>query len=160
MVDFLRVNNTRYSWTSSRAIVEGIPVSGIVGVDFEETRERKIVYSNRQDGTPVGWTSGKYEVKSFKLKFLKEYAQTFKQGLALLGAGSFGDAEFSLGLQCVEPVIGAIPITLVAFPCTIVGRRETREEGIDELVEEFDLKVLQLIEGGLPLWSLVRSLSL
>jgi hypothetical protein len=160
MPDFIRLNHTRYSWTSSRTIVEGIPVDGIVAIDFEETRERKIVYSNRQDGTPVGWTSGKYAVKSFKMKMLKEYAAVFKEAIAILGAGSIGDAEWTLGLQCVEPVIGAIPITLVATPCTIVGRRDSREEGVDELLEEFDLAVLQLIEGGTPLWSLVRSLQL
>lgn len=160
MPDFLRVNNTRYSFASSRTLVDALPQSGVVGVDYEESRETKIVYSNRQDGTPVGWTSGKYAVKSFKKKLLAEDAFTFETYLAAKGAGSVGDAEFMIGLQLVEPVLGAIPITTVATPCKVTSRRMSREEGVDELVKEYDLAVLQMIEGGLPLWSLVRSLSI
>jgi len=159
MPDFLRVNNTRYSFASSRTLIQGLPQSGVVAVDYEETRERKIVYSNRQDGTPVGWTSGKYAVKSFKMKILAEDAFLFETYLAGLGAGSVGDAEFMTGLQLVEPVLGAIPITTVANPCTVTARRMSREEGVEEAVKEYDFTVLQMIEGGFPLWSLVRSLS-
>lgn len=160
MIDTVRVNNTRYSWTSSSWSTFGVPTLGIVAWDFEETRERDIVYSNRQDGTPVGMTSGKYAVKGCKVKFLKEYGYRWRQQLAIAGAGSYGDAEFPFGAQLVEPVLGAIPITLVAWPCTVGARRASLEEGITAAVEEYDLTVLQLIEGGIPLWSIVRSLQL
>jgi hypothetical protein len=155
---FVRVNNTRYSWTSSRFLIEGIPTEGLVAVDYEHSRECDIVYASRQDGTPLGWTSGKYGVKSFKLKFLKEYAQAFKNFLATIGAGSFGDAEWTFLAQFVEPVLGSIPITLVASPCKVTAERASHEEGMSALLTEFDLAVLQVIEGATPLFSIVRAL--
>lgn len=163
MPDFLRVNNTRYSWLSSRALVDGQPWESLVAVDYEQKRERKIVHSMRQDGTPVGWTSGKYSVPSFKLRMLKEGSAAFEEtlaagGLLVPGLGSYGDAEWTFLLQAVEPVVGAVPLTLAAAPCAVGGKRETREEGFDELVVEYDVYTLQMIENGIPLWSLVRSL--
>lgn len=162
MPDFIRVNNTRYSWTSTRHLVDGQPFEGLVAVDYEQKRERKIVYANRQDGTSVGWTSGKYSVPSFKAKFLKESAFAFKAtlaagGLISPGLGSYGDAEWTFMLQCVEPVVGAIPLTMLASPCTVIGDRESREEGMDELLVEFDIACLSLIENGIPLWSIARA---
>jgi hypothetical protein len=160
----VRINQTTFAWNSSLFLVDGQGIEGIVALDYEEKREIEIAYAARQDGRPVAWAGGgKYSVPSFKLRMLKDSfgaLQTYLAtgGLLNPGAGSYGDAVFSFQAQCVEPVIGNFPITLVASPCRVIGKRETREEGIGKLVTELDISCLELIENGIPLWSVVRSL--
>lgn len=155
--NLVRVNNTIYSSTSTVMNIDGEPWTGFKSIDYEQKRTRKVVHAGRQDGRPVGWTAGKYEGPTLKLKFLKDSASALKVDLAAQGAGSFGDHEFTFLLQCVEPVIGLLPITLVGNPCVIIGEHESREEGSDEIVTEFDVACLNLIENGLALWSYARA---
>jgi len=159
-VDFVRVNNTVYSWTSCKFAIDGMPTGGIVAVDYEQKRERKIVYSNRQDGTPVGWTSGKYSVPSFSIKMLRSWADTFTTYLTAIGLGSYGDAEWAFSAQLIEPAlpIPALPLILLGSPCTIIGEKDAHEEGIDELLTEYDIACLAMTKNGKQLWSAIRSL--
>lgn len=164
LVDFVRVNNTRYSWTSCIHRVDSQRTKGIVAVDFEQKRERKIVYAAQQNGVPLGWTAGKYSVPSFTMRFLREWANSFTDylttgGLINPGNGSFGDAEWSYTLQVVEPVVGAVPITTVCTPCAVIGVKEAQEEGVDELVTEFEIACLTITENGKRLYSAVRELA-
>jgi hypothetical protein len=165
MPDVVRVNNTIYSWTSCRFLIDAQPWTGLVSVDYEEKRERKIVYAARQAGIPLGWTSGKYSVPTFSMKFLRDSGNALTDylttgGLINPGAGSFGDAEWTFMLQTVEPTVGSIPITTVGVPCTIIGSKETHEEGIEELVTEFDIACLSLRHNGKQLWSAVRQVGI
>lgn len=159
----IRINNTIYSWLSTRFLIGPLPYVGIRAVDYEVTRERKKVRAARQDGTPLGWTAGVYDVKSLKLKMLKDTAAAFRTDCATIlgGLGSVGDAEFPIGVQTVEQAVqalGMLPLTLTFSPCTVVCERESREEGNDEILVEFDLACLQCEENGLGLWSLQRSI--
>lgn len=157
--NLIRVNNTIYSWTSSRLLINGDPFEGLKAIDYEQKRERKVVHAADKAGRPKGWTSGKYIPPLVKMRFLKDSAAALKAELAALGAGSYGDAEWLFLLQCLEPVLPPnLPITITAQPCCIVGTREAREEGSDELLEEFDVQTLNLLENGLALWSLARVL--
>lgn len=163
LVDFIRVNNTRYSWNSVSHRVDMQRTRGIVAVDYEQKRERKMVYAGNQSGTPLGWTAGKYSVPTFTLRMLKEWANTFTDylttgGLINPGAGSFGDAEWTFTQQVVEPVVGAVPIIMVATPCAVVGKKDVAEEGIDELVTEFEIATMAITENNKRLWSAVREL--
>lgn len=155
--NLVRINNTVYSWSSTRLVINGDPWEGLKAVEYEQKRERKLVHAVDPAGRPKGWTSGKYSVPTLKLKFLKDSAAALKTELAAIGAGSYGDAEWTMILQCTEPVLPPnLPITLTANPCTIIGARESREEGVDELVEEFDVMCLNLLENGLAMWSSAR----
>lgn len=163
MPDVVRVNHTVYAWTSCRFLIDAQPWEGLVAVDYEEKRERKIVYAARQSGTPLGWTSGKYSVPAFTMKFLRDSWDALSTyltlgGLLNPGLGSYGDAEWSFVLQTVEPVIGSLPITRVGAPCTVIGVKEGHEEGIDELVTEVDVACLQMRVNGKQLWSAARQL--
>ena len=163
MPDIVRINSTIYSWTSCRFLIDAQPWTGIVAVDYEQKRERKIVYAARQSGQPLGWTSGKYSVPSFSIKMIRDSADQLRQYLTLGGSinpglGSYGDAEWTLTIQTTEPVIGALPITRIAYPVTVIGEKESHEEGIDELVTEFELACLQMTVNGAQLWSAVRSI--
>lgn len=159
MGDVVRVNQTIYSWTSTAHLIDQQPYQGIVAVEYEQKRTRKRVYGARQQGTPLGFTSGKYEVPTFTMKFLKDSAETFTDYLNALGEGSYGDAMFNYLLQISEPDFADVPITVSIEGCMIEGRKSTYDEGIDELVDEFTIACLLVTENGKQLWSAVRSLN-
>lgn len=158
MPDVIRVNSTIFSWTSCRFLIDGQPWTGIVALDYEQKREKKVVYAAQQDGTPLGKTSGKYSVPSCSMKMLRDSADALTDYLTLTGLGSYGDAEFTILVQAIEPVIGAVPMTAILATCTIDGKKDGHEEGVDELLTEFEIGALSVTENGKQLWSLQRSL--
>lgn len=132
-----------------------------MSVDYEQKRERKIVYAARQQGTPLGWTAGKYSVPTFSMKFLRDSYDRLTDylttgGLISPGNGSYGDAEWTFMLQTAEPTVGSTPITRRASPVVIIGEKESHEEGIDELVTEVELACLAMVVNGKQLWSAQR----
>lgn len=158
MPDVIRINNTIYSWTSCRFLIDGQPWTGVVALDTEQKRERKVVHAARQDGRPLGKTSGKYSVPSTTLKMLKDSADALTTYLTVLGLGSYGDAEFTIMVQAIEPVIGAVPLSMILSVCTIDGEKDGHEEGIDELLTEFEVGVLSATKNGKQLWSAIRGI--
>jgi hypothetical protein len=155
----LRVNTALYSWTSCEFKIDNLILTpagnpwNIVSLDFEQKRERKVVYSNRRSGRPRGKTRGKYSVPSFSMKMFRAQAFELKTYLSLKGVGSYGDADFNMMIQVSEPVPGAVPLTLVAEDCTWDGEKAAHEEGVDELLLEIEIGCLQMTENGLRLWS-------
>ena len=157
--DVVRVNQTLYSWTSTAHLVDDFPYEGIVAVDYDQKRERKVVYAARQQGTPLGMTAGKYMVPPWTMKFLKDSAEAFTDYLTEQGNGSYGDAVFQYLLQVTEPDSADAPITVSAEHCVISGKKDSYEEGIDELVTEFEITCLLMTENGKQLWSAIRALN-
>jgi len=158
MSDIIRLNNTIYSHGSCQWKFDATPYDGINSFDFEEKRTRKVVYAARKAQRPVGWTQGKYEVPPLKLVMLKESGNRLLTQMTLKGLGSYGDAEFNITMQCIEP--GNVPITHVFDPVCITGVKDTTAEGIDELMTEFELACLSITRNGMRLWSVLRSLGL
>jgi len=158
--NIIRINHTIFSWTSCAFQINGEPWKGIVEVNWEQKRERKVVYAANQDGTPLGKTSGKYSVTGFTLKMLRDSAEALKLELSALGLGSYGDAEFVFSGQMIEPVVGSVPITFIGETCTIDGEKEGHAEGVDELVTEFEIGCLAFTSNGLRLWSVTREIGL
>lgn len=163
--NFSRINGTPYSWMSCAHFFQGIPYKGIVASTFKETREVKLVHAGQQDGTPIGITAGIYKVENVSFRLLRESAHNLMTDLTILGAGSYGDAQFNYTLQLFEPVIQippALPSTTLLTGCRIVGVEEKNEQGIDELVTEFTVQAQYLVRtvGGVPLklWSVLRSI--
>lgn len=158
MTDILRVNNTIISWNSFSWKLDGIPYNGILGFDYEQKRERKVVYAAKRDGRPLGKTSGKYSVPTCTLTVLRDTWDKISTQLTLKGLGSFGDAEFAFISQFIEPL--QTPMTVIGTGCTIDGVKHTNQEGIDELVTEVTIGCLNLLENGKSLASLVRAIPL
>lgn len=158
MTDLVRISPITHSWTSCRWAFNLIPFNGIQSVDYEEKRTRKIVYGSNRSGTPIGMTSGKYEPGMLNIKMLRDSFDKLCTVLFPLGLGSYGDAEFIFFGQYIEPVIGSLPITVVATSCYIVGVKDSQAEGVDELVTEVSIQPLAYTRNGQRLWSLVRSI--
>lgn len=158
MTDQIRLNNTVFSHQSCQWKLDAIPYDGILSMDFEEKRERKIVYAAKKAGRPIGWTAGKYTVPPIKLVMLKASGHRLLQQMTVKGLGSYGDAEFNMTMQNIEP--GNVPITHVFEPVCITGVKDGTAEGVEELTLEFEMACLSITRDGMRLWSVLRSLGL
>lgn len=157
MTDVIRVNNTIYSWNSTAFKLDAIPYNGVLGLDYEQKRERKVVHAMKRDGRPLGKTAGKYTVPTCSLRVLRDTWDKISTYLTAKGLGSYGDAEFVIIFQCIEPVPGATPLTVIMTGCTIDGVKSVNQEGVDELVTELEIGCLSIVENGKQLASLVRA---
>ncbi len=158
MTDLLRINNTILSWNSCSFKFDSIPYNGILGFDFDEKRERKVVHAAKRDGRPLGKTSGKYSVPTCSLRMLRDSWDKLSTQLTLKGLGSYGDAEFVVVCQYIEPF--QTPITVICAGCTVDGVKEANQEGVDELVTEIEIGCLSIIKNGKSLASLIRAVPL
>jgi len=157
-IDVTRINGTPFSWTSTEYKFDNVPYVGILEVNWEEKRERKVVYAAKQDGTPLGKTAGKYSVSGFTIKMLRASATLLKQQMTAKGAGSHGDPEFTIFIAVSEPTLFPGPISYTCSRCTIDGEKDAHAEGVDELVTEFEIGCLSVAEDGMQLASVVRGL--
>jgi hypothetical protein len=162
MTDVLRVNNTVYSWNSTQFLIAGAPYTGILSVSYGQKRERKKVWGARRDGRPLGRTAGKYDPGPVKMTMLADTFDVMTTLLTVLGLGSYGDAEVPILIQIAEPGIplpGSPPVltTAISF-ATITDVEDTKQEGTDELVKEVTWDVMQILENGKSLQSIVRAI--
>lgn len=160
-----RVNGYIYSYTSTSHFFEGVPYKGVSKVEWKQSRKRVYAGAAQQDGTPLGVTSGVYRVDSLSFTLLRDSADQLRSDLAAIGAGSYGDAQFSYLLQVFEPGNTGLPSSTLITGCVIEEDNESQEfseDGGPVLVTEFTCKAMFVTKtvNGTPqqLWSLVRSL--
>jgi hypothetical protein len=156
-VDSVRLNGTIYSWLSCEFTIDGQEYEGFTDVEYEQKRERKVVFAARRDGTPLGKTAGKYTVPTLTFKVLRATAKMIKEYLTGEGNGSYGDAVFSFGLSVYEPDVNDTPITVIFDTCTWDGEKAGQSEGVDELLTEITIGCLAITENQMQLWSALRS---
>ncbi len=162
-INLTRVNGTPYSWTSCAHFFNLLPYKGVTAVTFKETREVKLVHAAQQDGTPLGMTSGIYKVEDVSFTMLRDSAYAFLADMTVLGAGSYGDADFTYLCQIFEPVVPpSPPVSIMISGCRITGIEDKQEMGSDELVTEIKVGALYVTRsiGPIPLqlWSAIRTL--
>jgi hypothetical protein len=160
--DVIRVNNQPYSWNSSLSTFDLQPWPGVVEVNIGDKTDVETVYTQTQDGRPIGATAGQYEVSNFKIKMLRDSADALTTYLSTVpnplggpfSPGAYGRREFSFGLTVTEPLlIGGIPLILIAGVCRIIGHDETTAKGIEALVTEFTLWCKGIIRNGKTLYT-------
>jgi hypothetical protein len=155
MPDFVRVNDTIYSWNSTLHKFDNQPWEGILEVNWEQKIDAKTIYAARPDRLPLGSTTGKWSLEGFTMKMLRDSADAFTDYLCTkLGNKRFyGRARFDYLLQISEPMPGLRPISTSIQTCRVLGQKNAHAEGTDELVTEFTLLGLFLTENGKALWS-------
>lgn len=140
MPDNVRIGGLQYNWNSTITRIDSQMWRGITSVDWSEKLDVETVYSQTQDGKPIGGTSGQYSVDSFTVKMLWEYWEELKIYLATLAPGvppgnrgspgSYGQTTFTFQLSASEPLqLGALPIMLSASPCRVVGAKISAAKG-------------------------------
>ena len=163
MPDVIRINNVPYSWNSSSTKIDNFPWPGILEISYGQKLDIKTVYSQTQDGTPIGGTAGQYSAGPITIKMLRDSYNALTDYLSLraplpgLGTGtpgSYGRTEFGLIAQVTDSfAIGAIPILLIASPCRIMEEKESQAVGVEELVSEVTLWCLKYSVNGKTLYS-------
>ncbi|HLK38686.1 MAG TPA: hypothetical protein VKU41_18110 [Polyangiaceae bacterium] len=156
VIPFVRLNGQPYSWNSTMTRFNGTPWPGVIEFAWGETLEVEDVYSQTQDGKPIGGTAGQYKVETFTCKMLEEDADALTDSISLMPpyVGSIGRTEFNVECQASEPLaIGAKPIMLMSERTRIVGMSHTRVAGIEKLVREFKFWSNGLRINGKTLWT-------
>jgi hypothetical protein len=155
LLSVLSINGQRYNWNSTFSRIDGIPQGGIQKIVIGEKLDLETVYSQTQDGKPIGSTGGQYSVENFEITMLREWADSFTSYLAAKPPfiGSIGRTEFSYQLQISEPLLLATPILLSAATCRVVSIDEDQETGSKALVTIFKLWSDGLIKNGKTLYS-------
>ena len=147
--EVFRIAGVPFSWTSTSAQINGVPYIGFLEFNFEESREGELIHGQRQDGTPLGITSGLYKVDSVTFKTLVDTGEQICSQLAATpGANfSFGNARFVLSISIFEnflqPTIG-----ITALGCKIEKRKFAPAKGAEALMYEFECKALGMVTVG------------
>jgi hypothetical protein len=147
--EIFRIAGVPFSWTSTSVQVEGVPYTGFLEYNFEESREGEYVHAQRPDGTPLGITQGLYKVDSVTFKTLIDTGEQLCSQLALIpgGNGSFGNARFGLTIAIFENP--AMPtITIGVNGCKIEKRKFAPSADGGKLVYEFECKALSMFSQG------------
>lgn len=159
MLEVFRVNDAIHSWNSCRHLIDVEPFSGVVSVDFNESRERKLVYGGRRDGLPLGMTTGKYDPGVVGVKYLSDQWDLVSTYLTEKGLGSIGDATFTHTIESSEGGDVEVPVIItLATGCRVQKVHQAFEEGIEENLVEVELRVMQLVTNGKVLFSLARNI--
>lgn len=151
----VRINNVPFSWTSCLFLLDRLPVIGFTKVDLKEKRDRKAVRGSTQDGKPLGFTDGRYEVSGLSLVMLRQsWDAITTYATQQTGTPSFGDWIFALTVQVSEPaVLGINPITSTVSGCRFGEPQNAHEEGIDELLTAVECVAEFATHDGKRLWS-------
>lgn len=146
--EIFRISGIPFSWTSTASKVAGVAYTGFLEMNFEESREGELIHAQRQDGTPVGITSGLYKVDSFTFKTLLDTGELLCNQLAAApGAnGSFGNARWTYVLEIFEP--GNPALTIQIFGAKIEKRKLATAKGTEALAYDFECKALQMQTVG------------
>lgn len=155
-MDVIRVTPRILSWQSAKFKIDGQRYTGFRGMSYDEKRERSLVHASREDGVPLGITTGKYTCDGVKITLLVDTAMALKEYLAgkaaALGSlGSYGDVSFILNYQLFE-IQHTKPINVDFFDCYVVGNSSAPTEGPDGITCDLPLIVRYAQENGLSLY--------
>jgi hypothetical protein len=161
--EVLRVGGRQYNWNSCITRVDGSLWQGFTGLDWGEKLDVETVYSQTQNGVPLGDTGGQYAVESLTIKMLTEYWEQLKLYLANQAPGingergpigSYGQTKFALQFTVYEPTLpGAFPIHIDAAPCRVIAPKGSAAKGNASLESEIALWCQQLTINGLTLYT-------
>lgn len=158
MADQVRINGNTHSWSSIVAKVEGERFYGFTSVSFGDKRERVKGYGMGRHHAPRSRSAGKYSTDPVKLVGPKSTMQALRASLAARAADgkSYGDTEFELTVQYVEPSNtipgGETPIHVILQRCVITANISSDEEGPDPLKEEVEIDCMAIQRNGLTLF--------
>lgn len=154
MADQIRVNGNIYSWGSIRAIIAEEVYTGFTSISYGDKRERVQVYGMGRHHGPRGRTAGKYSTDPGKLGGPTGSVAALRARLAQLAADgvSFGNVEFQIVIQYVEPGSSEIPLTVELDRCVLTANTSSHEESADPTREEVEINYMLVRRNGLTLF--------
>jgi hypothetical protein len=166
MPEILRHGGRQYDWSATLIQIDGFPRRGFTSFDFGEKLDVETVYSQTQDGVPLGDTRGQYSVESFTLKMLTEYWEGFEglkdylsnQSPGFNGErgpfGNYGLTKFHFQLSVSDDYLPNAPsIHYDAVPCRIISAKPAGAKGAAALETELGLWCQQIKVNGMTLYA-------
>ena len=156
-VDEQRLQGTIFSEKSCEFDFGFGSVQGTLKAGADAKRTRKIVHGSRRDGVPLGMTAGKFEPGVLAFSLLSTTACMLEEFLDD-GNGSLGDTVFNPTVSLFEPDQTNQGVITVAFTgAVLTSWKEAYDEGIDELVTEYEAMFLTSDRNGRVLFSILRN---
>ena len=162
MDDFLRWNDRVVSAKSCIFTIAGVPFIGITALKYGDSLDMESVHGARRDGSPIGFTSGEYNVDDFSMSMLKDvFMKKFLPLIGAIGAANGSPGAYG-GNAAVWPLIAQYveapfpPDTDVISGCRVVGAADSFDAGAGALVTEIKLKAMTLTRNGLCLYDRTR----
>lgn len=158
----IRIGGQQYSWNSTLSRVDGVPRRGFTSIDWTDKLDVETIYSQTQDGVPIGDTAGQYAAE-LSGKMLWEYFEQLKSYLAFDAPGdppgirgpqgTVGQTKFKFQLSASEPIDpGATPIMLTANNCRLIEQKGGVAKGQAGLEIDFKFWVRTLSINGVTLY--------
>jgi hypothetical protein len=157
-VDEVRLQGTIYSGKSCEFDFGFGAVEGCLKASGDEKRERKVVHGSRRDGRPIGLTAGKVEPGKFTCARRNTTAEMLFEYLTASGLGSIGDAIIPITVSTFEPDSSDIPQTITFDNCALTSKKQSWDEGIDELVTEIEFQPIGQDQNAQVLYSIIRNI--
>lgn len=164
--EILRVGGRQYDWSSTLILVDGQARRGFTAFDFSEKLDVETVYSQTQNGVPLGDTRGQYSVESVTLKMLLEYwegAGGLKDYLANFATGSNGErgpigtwglTKFHLQIQVSDDYLPNVPVVHYDIvPCRVISAKPAGAKGNAALEVDLALWALQIKTNDMTLYA-------
>jgi hypothetical protein len=156
-VDEQRLQGTIFSEKSCEFDWGFGPMSAILKAGGDAKRERKLVASSRRDGQPLGFTAGKFTPGKLTFAMVATTAAMLEEFLDD-GNGSIGDTVFNPTVSLYEPDTPNQGVITVQFNgAVLTSWKETYDEGIDELLTEYEADFLSCSRNGRVLFSILRN---
>jgi hypothetical protein len=162
-IEILRVGGRQYGWNSTISRVDGQLWQGFTSIDWGEKLDIETVYSQTQNGVPLGGTGGQYSVESLSFKMLTESFEQLKAYLANVSPGfngergpigSYGETLFHFQLTIYEVFLGQqFPIKIDAVPCRIMAPKGSAAKGAAALESEFSCWCQKITINDITLYS-------
>ena len=153
--DTLRVNNATYSWNSCSTTINNFPFQGILGIDFDETIERELVYAQTRANKPIARTEGKYtptlKITMLRDTFLDSFVPLLRAQGVILGGVGWGRVEFQTQLQYTHRQIGTHTIDFV--DCVVAKQSQANQQGIEAAKTELEISLMDILLDGFSMAS-------
>src|SRR5689334_17393541 len=152
MSDEIRVNGNLYSWGSIKLKINDEIFYGFTAISYSDSRERVKAWGMGRHHAPLGRSRGKYQVEPVSVTARKGTLQQLRKALATAAGGSsYGDIEFQIIVQYVEPG-DEEPITVELDRCVWSKNTSQEEENPDPLKEDAEFDCMLIRRNGLTLF--------
>lgn len=134
-------------------------LEGVIGMGYEDKRERPVIWGSRRDGRPNGKGAGRYVPGAISADFEEATIDMIISALAAESVDglSYGDTDFTLQIQLYEPSKPQSTITMNFAGCSVDGDKGDYPTTPDGLKKSMTFMYLSKDQGGKTLFSNSRT---
>lgn len=138
------INGHRFSWSSVRIDIDGIPYTGVKSINYKQTLTPGVVRGTRSQ--PTGRTLGQYEPEG-SIEMYKEDYQQLISALSAGGTRGYMEVAFQILVQYSSPGLTVVTDTLAGV--RLASDEDSPSESPDALTVSSDLSIMYLLRNGL-----------